>query len=64
MAIYRRTHKDGISKHTTLESWLVIWNLCQKTMGFGISYRNLVDVGPLALCQTFLVTFLDTFQQA
>ena len=25
-----------------------IWNLCQKTVGFGISYRNLVGVRPLA----------------
>ena len=24
-----------------------IWNLCQKTVGFGISYRNLVGVRPL-----------------
>ena len=24
-----------------------IWNLCQKTVGFGISYRNLVGVQPL-----------------
>ena len=23
-----------------------IWNLCQKTVGFGISYRNLVGVRP------------------
>ena len=26
-----------------------IWNLCQKTVGFRILYRNLVGVGPLAI---------------
>ena len=30
-----------------LESWFGIWNLCQKTVGFGILYRNLVGDRPL-----------------
>ena len=57
MAFYKCTHKDRISTHTTLESWLGIWNFCQKTMGFRISYRNLVGVGPIALNRIFLVVF-------
>ena len=43
---YKHMHKDGISMHTTLESWLGIQ---QKTMRFGISYRSLVGIGPLTL---------------
>ena len=38
----------GISTHTILEYWLGIWNLCQKTIGFRILYRNLGGVGPLS----------------
>ena len=56
-AFYKCTHKYGISMHTTWESWLGIWNLCQKTMGFGISYRqcqipcHALDVSVYILCQ-------------
>ena len=57
MAFYNRTHRDGTFMRTTLESWLGIWNLCQKIMEFRISYRNLVGVRPLALCQMFLAVF-------
>ena len=47
-----------------------IWNLCQKTVGFGISYRNLVGVRPLALtfilliCVGVAVTTHETYRQA
>ena len=41
-----------LSPHTMLESWLGIWNLCQKTMGFGILYRNLVGVRTLTHTDT------------
>ena len=56
-AFYKHTQRRDSYLYTY---YFMIQNHCQKTMGFGISYRNLVGVGPLTLCWMFLVSYLST----